>query len=284
MLELIIDSSPGMTAAVNKYNDALASVYRKLLGAIEHPAVRLVAGQTLNDFNDVLFDAMSGRGSSALRGTRNLIEDVLCFHAVATDEDLARRYIDHWPIGVRHATGWDPLSRYLKGKAAKAAAHSRRKLIRETERQVEQLVNRYGPAFLRSWHPGTVADRADQAGLAEIYPFYRYLSASIHGAAISGAGTFWAHEGDLVSRLGPALQTCPPALSTSLILMRRFFDLAAVYEPRACTALSAAIVGIETELSEYLKAIGGLERLFFKDEEPGIADTAKRSMGWRTTR
>jgi hypothetical protein len=283
MLELIIDNSPGMTAAVNSYNDRLAAVYRELLMAMEHPAVRLIAGQTLNDFNDVLFDVMAGRGSSALRGTRTLIEDVLSFHAVSTDEELAGRYIDHWPIGVRHAMDWDPLSRYLTGKAAKAAAHHRRKLIRETEREVEELVNRYGQAFLRSWHASSVANRAEQAGLAEMYPFYRYLSASIHGAAISGAGTFWAYEGELVSRLGPALQTCPPALATSLILMRKFLDLAAAYEPRACGALSAAVSGIDTQMADYLKTIGGLERMFFNEEDPRIAATAKRSMGWRTT-
>ncbi|MFF0229751.1 hypothetical protein [Micromonospora sp. NPDC005254] len=123
MLELITDNSPGMAASVNDYNDRLAAVYQELILSMEHPAVKLVASQTFNDFNDVLFDGMAGRGTSALRGTRTLIEDVLSFHAVSTDEDLAERCIEHWPIGVRHAMAWAPFT-LPDGKGSQGSSSS----------------------------------------------------------------------------------------------------------------------------------------------------------------
>jgi hypothetical protein len=253
LLEMCATHCSELFDAVNAYNRRLPGVVRRLVASAPHPSVGLVATQSLNDFNDLLLDALSGRGGSATRAARALFEDALNLLAVVDDEAMADRYISHWSIAVEHSQGWDPLSKYLTGKRLKAARHHSRKLSREIAVEVREALSKYGESFLRSWHPDSIASRARAAGLEQQYSFYRYSSAALHGAAIGGVGTFWAHDGDLLYRVGPATMPCPPALCAGLVFMRRVLGSIQRFCPTAAASLHRSVDEIEAQMMDFMQ-------------------------------
>ena len=66
-----------LVAASNSYSNALAEFVPALHRTDCHPAYLVVGAVCLNDFNDLLFDAVSGRGRSAHRSARTVFEHLL---------------------------------------------------------------------------------------------------------------------------------------------------------------------------------------------------------------
>jgi hypothetical protein len=86
---------------------------------------------------------------------------------------------------------------------------------------MEASVQKYGKRFKTQWSSASLADRADRAGVPDLYDYYRVASHTLHGAA-GGAkataehlGTKGEINGDPVSDvshwIGPAVSLCPAA-------------------------------------------------------------------------
>lgn len=264
MLELVSINCPDLVAAANTWADSLPKFLRRSSWSIgDHPARSLLISQVLNDFNDLLFDCLSGRGGSALRSARSLFEDLLNVIAIKTDDDLADRYIAHWPVAVEQSMAWDPLVKYLRGKQLKAARHHTHKVLRENRAQVAEAVGEYGAGFRRSWHPVSIADRAVAAGLAREYEFYRVASSSLHGAA-GGFGTFWLDEGEYMSRVGPSMLSCPTALAAGVDFLRRTFDEVAPDQPNWAGPARTALDDIAAQLNDFAEYTMGVEDMLVR--------------------
>ena len=258
-----------LVAASNSYSNALAEFVPALHRKDCHPAYLVVGAVCLNDFNDLLFDAVSGRGRSAHRSARTVFEHLL--NLVALREPSHRtRFMRHTLVGTQLAVAWNPIELHLSGKALKASRHRQMKLRRDSRKELEEAIAEYGAGFRRQWHPETARDRAVAAGLEREYEFFRAASAAVHGAASAMEDAFWVNDGDPVIRVGPSVVLCPAALAAGLQFMKQFFrelraelgvDTTAVLD--ALERVSESIVDFcayTNSVEEYLFAADGLDR------------------------
>lgn len=215
LLESIEVEQPLLVEAINEYERALGEVLPALDSADPHPAVLVVAVVAMNDFNDLLFDCISGRGRSALRASRVQFEHLLNLTAMK-EPAMLNRFMSHSGIGTPAVARWNPLEHFLKGKQLKAARHRKRVLLRDSRKQMEEVLSEYGHGFSLQWHPKSIRQRAIDAGLEEEYEFYRASSAAVHGSASTMDGSVWFSEGRPISRVGPVVITCPSAMAGGL--------------------------------------------------------------------
>lgn len=257
MLEWCAASCPGLVAAVNLYNSGLAPLISEVADSEAHPATTLVVTQLINDLNDTIFDAMAGRGRSALRSARAVFEHLLNLIAVIDDTEMADRFIAHWPVGAALLERHDPYERRFRGKDLKAYRHRLKVARRQSASEAADSLRTYGDGFAQRWHPHTTRARAEAAGLGEHYAFYRAASQAAHGSPVGGVGTFWLTDGRPAARVGPALSPCSVALSAVL----EYGSLAmGVLAPRFASAVSVAgaieRIGAEViDLARYCMAV-----------------------------
>ncbi len=164
LVELAAENTPELVTAINSYASRLARYTPALRHADAHPAFLVVGIVAINDFNDLLFDCVSGRGRSALRTARTLFEHHLNLLALE-DDDTRDRFMCHHLVGTFMAASWNPVEPFLKGADRKAVRHRQHKLRRDVRAELDEAIATYGNGFLRQWHPASLRDRAMAADL-----------------------------------------------------------------------------------------------------------------------
>lgn len=177
----------------------------------EYDALKVIVAQATNDFLDLLFDVLHGRGRPALRGARSLVELLITERDVLGSPEIAARYMDQRWIGARLESSLSIEVEELSAKDRKAEEHRLRKLGRDTAQEYGKALAKYGPSFNRQWHPVPLRTRAERYGLAEDYDFYRLASLVLHGASGGVLGLKTEIAGQIVHRTGLALSLCPLA-------------------------------------------------------------------------
>lgn len=176
----------------------------------------LIVNQSINDAQDMLLDLSGLRGRPATRAARALVEHAVNLHAVLSSPDSAERYHRHSAVAsmveARAAFG---LSR-LTGKENRSEAHRLKKLARDTHADFEAAVADYGSGYPRAWAAANLHDRASAAGLLDLYDYYRFSSAVLHGSAGGATGTVSAAYEEPVHRTGPSLALCVTAFHEGL--------------------------------------------------------------------
>ena len=264
-----------LVAASNSYSDALVEFVPALRHKDCHPAYLVVSAVCLNDFNDLLFDAVSGRGRSAHRSARTVFEHLL--NLISLREPSHRtRFMCHSLVGTQLVAAWNPIEPFLSGKALKASRHRQKKLLRDSRKELEEAIAEYGTGFYRQWHPETVRDRAVAAQLEREYDFFRAASAAVHGAASAMEDAFWVVDGDPVLRVGPSVVLCPAALAAGLLFMKQFYCELRAALGLDTTAILGALERVGESIGEFCAYTNGAEEYLF------AADGLERPPIWPT--
>ena len=275
IMKLAEQQAQPLVAAVNSYSDALVQLVPALHRKDCHPAYLVVGAVCLNDFNDLLFDAVSGRGRSAHRSARTVFEHLL--NLISLREPSHRtRFMCHSVVGTQLAAAWNPIEPFLSGKVLKASRHRRKKLLRDSRKELEEVMAEYGTGFRRQWHPETVRDRAVAAQLEREYDFFRAASAAVHGAASAMEDAFWVVDGDPVLRVGPSVVLCPAALAAGVLFMEQFFRELRAELGLDTTAVSDALARVGESIGEFCAYTNGVEEYLFAADgltRPPIAPT-----------
>jgi hypothetical protein len=181
----IEEEAPDFVTAVEAIATSVglvASAAFETLSAQGDSASARIFNQATNDLLDLCFDAVTGRGRSAMRAARALYEHSVNANEVVQSIDSSNRYLDHQAVvGVVRA-GMTREADFLLGNDRKSFDHEVGKLVRASERDARTAVDKYGPSFRRLWAARNLYDMAKDHGLEAGYDFYRVASAS------SGAG------------------------------------------------------------------------------------------------
>lgn len=181
-----------------------------------------ILNQAHNDFLDLLYESMSGRGRPAVRSARSLFEHMVNHGWISANPSEAERYCDH--AAMAELLNLDlntPEAEEFTGKTRKKVRHWRHKLERRIRPAAALAIDKYGPSFRRSWTKSSLLNRAQSVGAGADYDVYRLLSAVIHGAAGGDLGHRSEIDGIQVVRTGPAVSICPLALQVGL----KFYEM-----------------------------------------------------------
>ncbi|MCZ4499832.1 MAG: hypothetical protein JWQ74_2385 [Marmoricola sp.] len=168
---------------------------RKLLNR----AARVILTLAIADLADLLHDAETGSGRSAMRSARSLIEHSINLGTVLDDQGDAERYLAHLELGKILVGRSDYVSPILDRKRRSAAKHKAASEAKAAEATWAAAVEKYGADFRRTWHPTDLASRARAQDLDSLYDAYRIASNVAHGSAAGSFGHFQVVRNDIGS-------------------------------------------------------------------------------------
>jgi hypothetical protein len=271
----VLDGARDLYELQTEFVDASSALTHAMISVLDltEPSNRArsrVVSQALNDYMDLLYETISGRGRPAIRSARTLFEHLVNYRTVDREPDAAIRYCEHEPIGelldLRINT---PRETDFKGSARRGFRHWLTKETRRIQPAAERAVATYGPGFRSSWAGETVFDRSKRFGLEQEYDFYRLCSAIIHGSASGTLGAWITIDDSRVVRTGPAISLCPMALERG----NRYFadllhDVEAVARPGATQPLLALTKRVESSLELHRAAALGVDKHLWPSEVP----------------
>lgn len=189
------------------------------------PAESRILTAAVNDVIALVGHVDRFDGRSAAHAARALFEHLVnMLDVYGSKVNTAERYASH-----RHVTE-DQVSRrrwYLELLDRKARKHENDRLTRLEKKAAAPLaatLAAYGPSFARGWARGTLKERADAHGLADLYEGYRILSGVIHGSSGALAGIVKQMRGVDVHRIGLDLDLAATAYAEGLLSFYNFAD------------------------------------------------------------
>jgi Family of unknown function (DUF5677) len=207
--------------------------------AVVHEAMSAFVNNVLNDWVDLVFDCLQGRGRTALRTARSLFESSLVAGELVSDEALCKRYLDHIPVTAMNLLRSDPTVELRRKKRFRQAAHLRRKGLLEWTSQEEQVIAAYGKDFRSRWDSKTTYARAEAAGRSDEYFGFRAASATVHATSGALFGTLATYENEVrVHRVGLNIAAAPLALAYG---MKSFEVIVSALRPFAGEATDAML-------------------------------------------
>jgi hypothetical protein len=258
LIDLAEANVPDLVGTVNSYCAQLPRYLSELRSNADHPALLVIGTVAINDFNDLLFDCLAGRGRAAMRTARSLFEHHLNLLAV-NDDNMRARFFCHTLVGTALSARWSPIESFLTGKALKGARHRRRSLQRDNRPGLNEAIAEYGSAFVRQWHPLSLRTRAERAGLLNEYDFFRAASSEVHGSASASEGSIWWENGEPTLRIGPSVVACPYALAAGLRFITLLVEhLEGEIQGRSGT-LRSSLDAIGLQVEDFCKYTNGLE-------------------------
>jgi hypothetical protein len=223
-------------------------------------AIQSLFVQAANDFRDLLFDVATGRGRPAIRGARTLFELHVAALDVTGDEELAARWLDHYPASGVAEAELRLLEQRTLGNARRALVHRMNKLRRESAQEMKAASVRWGPGFARTWHPRNLKDRARAHGLDEHYAFYRFASAPVHGSMAAMRGLSREVRGTDVVRIGSAVSLAPVAALYGTWSMQRLVAVAETFVGGQLNTASLALERLDETWPEFYEEMVALDR------------------------
>src|SRR5262245_34821376 len=119
--------------------------------ATEAATVRIL-NQALNDFLDLFYEAMSGRGRPAARTARSLFEHVVNLRWIRSSAAEAERYMDHAAIAELLDLELNTVTEdQFTGSMRKRVRHWRYKLERRIRPAADKAIEAHGPWFRARW-------------------------------------------------------------------------------------------------------------------------------------
>lgn len=271
----LVSLAPAFTTAakesVRSATRSMAVTHETLrtIGGPRGDALRLVLSQAANDWIDLVYELMHGRGRAALRAARSMFEHHVTAEAVGSNDGDAQRYVDHLPVADRHFVDLKRVEQHLRGGDLKSHRHEIHKLDRDTRKPADEAIARYGQGFRSSWSAAKLHDRAMSLGLGDDYNFYRVASLPVHGAAAGIYGGKRLIGGHDVYRTGPFLAACPLAAiyGTAFCggVLRPVADVAG---ERTVRDWHRAVEDMEGTIGEYMVAITDLDERLWPERAP----------------
>lgn len=184
---------------------------------IIHQAVSAFINNAANDWVDLVYDCIHGRGRTAIRSARSLFESSLVAQQLVHDQALCRRYLAHGAITAMSLIESDPTLALRRGKDLRSANHARKKALRFWKPKADEAVTKYGTGFRRQWDSQSVRARAEASGRLSEYDGFRVASATVHASSGALFGTIGTYRDDVrVHRVGPNLNAATVALAYAL--------------------------------------------------------------------
>jgi hypothetical protein len=229
-----------------------------------------IASQASNDYIDLLYESISGRGRPAVRTARSLYEHLVNYRTVDAEPIEARRYVDYEAIGDLLDLELNaPREEDFTGKARKQVRHLRNKIRNAAKPQADAALKRYGSGFRRQWASKSLRDRAVAYDVGDDYDFYRLSSALMHGTATGILGLNTEIEKQHVFRTGPALSLAPLALRYG----NRFFgllltDIETTFGRSIVSDLVAIAVKVDSVIDEHRLGLLAMDADLWPKEPP----------------
>ncbi len=238
----IAERVPGLAAAARTVESALADwfvVTNSTYGWDQ--AEQVPSSMAINDFADLLFDLLAGRGRPAARGCRSLFENLVTVLDVVDDPVAGQRFLAHRAVVEQLASGLTWEVEQLSDRERRSEQHRLHALGRDSKDQAAAATDQYGPAFRRGWAGKTLKDRAAAHGLAADYAVYQLMSAVLHGSSGGALGTVRQRgiQGLVTHRLGPALSLCPLAYLRGVTYFRLLLERLVAHSGRTDLAARA---------------------------------------------
>ncbi len=269
--EQLSELAPGFSHSVQ---DSILGVVVYGALATTNPAsqaVALIINQAVNDAQDLTIELADLHGRPATRTARALVEHAVNLHTVLSSPEAASRYERHSAVASqvegRAKFGLDR----LRAKEYKSEQHRLRKLLRDTAEAFQAAISDYGSRYSRGWASADLFTRATNAGLTDLYEYYRFSSMVLHGAAGGTAGTVSrSYEGrSAVHRTGPSLELCISAYHEGLRALRSIFEqLDAADDVLDMAPALEEIDGVLSHWPEYRRAVKTLDKHLWPSEAP----------------
>jgi hypothetical protein len=200
---LLAAFSETVVPAMQNVLEALFPFLRLFYQEGQARAVHVVMTQAFNDYSDLTYDLIAGRGRSAIRVSRALYEHLVHYCEVSDNANSAQRYEDHEAVTARHITELRIGLDLLRGNEKRAEEHRLAKLRRDSQPDYNSAIASYGTKFKLSWLTQNLHDTALRHGLAgSNYEAYRLLSQVPHGSYGGILGTYRDFQGRGVYRTG----------------------------------------------------------------------------------
>lgn len=218
----IAEHCPGLVSAQHEFGELGRLLGNRLTVQIPSDgkeaidaARNRVINQLVNDFLDLLYESLTGRGRPAMRAARSLYEHAINLATVSVDPSQAERFMQHVPAVEMQISRLDfSKLRVMDGKQLRRVRHRQKKSARAAKPAATGAEG--------SWTKSNLRDRSALADLDGDYDFFRVASAVMHGSAGGTLGTFGQVEsGATLFRTGPALSICPLALAYGLYFVER---------------------------------------------------------------
>ena len=268
LAELLPDFEQAASDAISALHPLSIDVHSGTAGALS-----VLVNQATNDFLDLLYDLLVGRGRSALRTTRSLLEHLVTSRDLLTDRHLEERYLDHRFVVEAIAATLDLGDEQFSGKELLAARHRRRTWQRDSARAADEVTKKYGS--FAQWNPASLLDRATAHGVGRYYEFYRYASGLLHGSSGAVAGTMIERDGRSIHRLGPALAVCPIAYRYGVEIFRLFLEGMTASIPDARLALPT-VDALTRMWPQYLAALEEIgDEMWPEEALPGLVSVIR---------
>jgi hypothetical protein len=209
-----------------------------------------IVSQAVNDYFDLLYEALRGRGRPAVRSARSLFDHLLNLRTIDGDRGEAERYCDHAAIGdLLDLELNTPREEEFTGNARRQVRHQLRKLSRRMRPAADAVLRKYPRSFPGRWASKNMPERAKRHGLLHDYENdFRLLSAVAHGSAGGDVGHRVLIDDRSVVRTGPAVSACPLALRTG----HRWFSMLVADSEKASGPDATA------KLWEVLRTVDGI--------------------------
>jgi Family of unknown function (DUF5677) len=185
--------------------------------AIIHGAISAFTNNAANDWVDLVYDCIHGRGRTAIRSARSLFESSLVAGQLVHDQALCSGYLEHQAITAMSMIDFDPTVVLRQGKDLRSANHARKKALRFWKPKADEALTKYGSGFRHQWDSQSVRARAEAAGRLSEYEGFRVASATVHASSGALFGTVGTYRDDMrVHRVGPNVKAVSVALAYAL--------------------------------------------------------------------
>lgn len=188
-----VDVAGELVGAVSEMEEAAA----RRTDALRGPQWAVLSQMVTATF-DLFVGSCTGRGASAGRAARTLIELAATYAEVQTPETADRYWAYRSVVDDQMSHALVDVDR-LPRKVGSALRHRRRRQAAESRDDLDAAIDQYGPRFARSWRPGPITDALQDAGLEDVLPYWRAVSGTVHGTAAGAPvtdnafsdGTMW---------------------------------------------------------------------------------------------
>lgn len=273
------------------FNDTMISIAPFMRGYYIAGAARadeVIFTQSVSDLNSLFHELAGGHGRSASRTARTLIENAINMRWVLTNQGEAQRYVEQIDIAPKIELSLTETSIWPSNKVARRLRSKAAHEYKKAKTEVEAILAKHGPRFLRTWTDMTLVDRASRTNLSYLYEAYRALSQVTHGSSGAVLGLRRQIQGNTVVRTGPDLSACPLAYLAGVRAMQEILLDAQKTRPQLdASPTTTSLESLIDFWEEYRNGIIKIDNQVWPDESPmhamailAVSSTGARRWYW----